>query len=359
MRGYMRIGSLAVAVALAAVIGVGCGSGAAPAETPPAASAAQVIKSARPSIVRIDVSTCDAEGNGSGFVVAPGLVATAAHVVEGASSLSITPEGASAVSATVVGSDSTRDVALIRADGALSANALDFAPEAEPEVGADVVVLGYPLGLPFTATQGAITGLGRDLTIESTGYKGLFQTDAAVNPGNSGGAIIDRKGQVVGIVVAGGEGFEGIGFGVPASGAKSTLDGWTASPSPQPLADCTGSAPTSDPVESASPDSSSPAATSDGSSFESPTGNIHCMDNDTELYCTTSNDGYAVVLPSDGEPESAYQDQTVPGGEVVPYGSTWSAPSGNFECDVSEDGVTCRNLYGSGFFLNRDSYEPL
>jgi hypothetical protein len=258
-----------------------------------------------------------------------------------------------------VGSDSTRDVALIRADGSLSAKALTFAPEREPEVGANVVVLGYPLGLPFTATQGAITGLGRDLTIESTDYKGLFQTDAAVNPGNSGGAIIDRKGQVVGIVVAGGEGFEGIGFGVPASGAKSTLDGWAASPSPAPLADCTGSEPAPTPTDPATPDTSSSSASSDGSSFESPTGNIHCMDNDTELYCTTSNDGYAVLLPSDGEPKAAYQDQTVPGGEVVPYGSTWTAPSGNFECDMSEDGVTCRNLYGSGFFLNRDSYEPL
>ena len=354
--------ALLLAAAVTALV-AGCGGEAASTTTRTAASAAQVINSAKPSIVRIDVETCDTEGNGSGFVIAPGLVATAAHVVDGASALSITPEGGSPVSATVVGSDSSRDVALLRADSSLGAKPLDFASQSQPEVGSDVVVLGYPLGLPFTATKGAVTGLGRDLTIEDTDYQGLFQTDAAVNPGNSGGAIVDLQGEVVGIVVAGGEGYEGIGFGVAAADAQPALDGWAAAPRPVSLEQCSGSSDAA-PEAEADPttptvDDAPPPVVSDGTTFESPTGNIHCMDNGTELYCTTSNDGYAVLLPSDGEPQSAYQDQTVPGGGVLAYGSTWSAPSGNFECDMSEDGVTCRNNYGYGFFLNRDSYQPL
>ena len=362
-RAAFRWGVATAVLALVATVAVGCGGETAPTKTRAAATAAQVIRAAKPSIVRIDVETCDAEGSGSGFVVAPGLVATAAHVVEGASTLSVTPEGGSPVSATVVGSDPARDVALVRADSALGAKALEFSTQDQPEVGADVVVLGYPLGLPFTATKGAVTGLGRDLSIESTEYQGLFQTDAAVNPGNSGGAIVDLQGKVVGIVVAGGEGYEGIGFGVPAADAQPTLAEWAAAPNPRSLEQCSGGAEPPSEVEPAPtppPVEDSPSTgTSDGATFESPTGNIHCVDNDTALYCTTSNDGYAVLLPSDGEPQSEYQDQTVPGGEVLGYGSTWTAPSGNFECDMSEDGVTCRNKYGYGFFLNRDSYQPL
>lgn len=256
-----------------------------------------------------------------------------------------------------------RDVALLQADSALGAKALEFSTQDQPELGADVVVLGYPLGLPFTATRGAVTGPGRDLSIESTDYQGLFQTDAAVNPGNSGGAIVDLRGKVVGIVVAGGEGYEGIGFGVPAADAQPALEEWAASPSPRSLEECSGGAePPSETEPAPSPPAADDAPPTDappGTTFESPTGNIQCMDNDTALYCMTSNDGYAVLLPSDGEPQAEYQDQTVPDGEVVDYGGTWSSPSGNFECDMSEDGVTCRNNYGYGFFLNRDSYQPL
>ena len=215
-----------VTVVAACAVGAGCGGDAATVtvtEREPAKerSAADAIAAARKGVVRIDVATCNDEGNGSGFVIGPRLVATAAHVVEGASEIALTPEGGSEVSATVVGTDPENDLALLRADGPLDARVLAFHPGADMPIGRDVIALGYPLGLPFTATRGAITGQGRDMDIEGTAYTGLFQTDAAVNPGNSGGAIINQAGDVVGVVVAGDEESAGIGFGVPVSKARA------------------------------------------------------------------------------------------------------------------------------------------
>lgn len=346
-------------MAVACAIGAGCGGEAATVTVTEKAkerTAAEAIAAARKGVVRIDVQACGEEGNGSGFVIAPGLVATAAHVVEGASAISLAPEGGSAVDATVVGSDSGEDLALLRADSTLKATALRFHSGSDMPIGRDVIALGYPLGLPFTATRGAITGRERDLDLEGTSYTGLFQTDAAVNPGNSGGAIINQRGDVVGVVVAGGEGYEGIGFGVPVSRARQVLKAWEESPSPQDLAACD-----SPPADTATEDTDEGAPTpgdySGDSAFSSPTGNIDCEEFEDGLYCSTANDGYAVLLPPYGAPEADYTDQEAADGATVPYGSSWTSPSGDFTCESAEDGITCRNQSGNGFFLNRDDYE--
>lgn len=355
-------------MAVACAIGAGCGGEAATVTVTEKAkerTAAEAIAAARKGVVRIDVQACGEEGNGSGFVIAPGLVATAAHVVEGASAISLAPEGGSAVDATVVGSDSGEDLALLRADGTLGARVLRFHSGSDMPIGRDVIALGYPLGLPFTATRGAITGRERDLDIEGTFYTGLFQTDAAVNPGNSGGAIINQRGDVVGVVVAGGEGYEGIGFGVPVSRARQVLKAWQESPSPEGLAECDSPPADTAPEESYTDEAPTetdeggpaPGDASGGSTFSSPTGNIDCEEFEDGLYCSTANDGYAVLLPPYGAPEADYTDQEAADGPPLAYGSSWTSPSGDFTCDSAEDGITCRNQSGNGFFLNRDDYE--
>ncbi len=353
------------------VVGVGCGGDAQTVtvtQAPKDASAAiaSTIAKVRSGVVRIDVTTCDGEGNGSGFVIAPNLIATAAHVVRDVTDISVTPEGGSTTSATVVGSDPSADLALILADSPLGAKRLRFHSGPDPAVGTDVVALGYPLGLPFTATRGAISGLGRDLTIESTDYTGLFQTDAAVNPGNSGGAIINVQGEVVGVVVAAGTDSQGIGFGIPTSSAKGTLNDWVKSPSPQSLATCdsTSSAATVDTTQvettvQDTPVDQYPPGEIGGTGFQSPSGNISCDVQTDGLLCTTSNDGYAVLLPDYGAPNADYTGQQAYGGDRVPYGYTWTSDSGNFSCDSATDGITCTNQSGDGFFLNRDDYRVI
>ena len=341
----------AVAVLGVGVVAAGCG-GADPApevrtvtteKAPPTTAA--VIRQARKGVVRINVQACGDGGNGSGFVIGPGLVATAAHVVRGASRIQLEPEGGAAVTATVIGSSDGEDLALLRADGPVDAQTLLFAGT-DPDIGEEVIALGYPLGLPFTATQGAITGEGRELTVDGTDYTGLFQTDAAVNPGNSGGAIIDAQGRVVGVVVAGGDGTEGIGFGVPGTRAQQVLERWAENPQPQPLADCGG-------VQPPDPDA---GATVTGEGLSSPSGNIICSLVGSDLYCATQNDGYRVVLPPAGAPSDGDATTDLPaGGDVVPYGDTWQSPDATFTCDSSTDGITCTNSTGNGFFLSRDT----
>jgi hypothetical protein len=90
-----------------------------------------------------------------------------------------------------------------------------------------------------------------------------------------------------------------------------------------------------------------------GTSFQSPTGNLRCQDQGSQLFCSSSNDGFGVILPEFGGPATG--SGTAPGGGVtVPYGNTWR--SGAFSCDSEFDGITCRNRSGNGFFLNRDTF---
>ena len=97
-----------------------------------------------------------------------------------------------------------------------------------------------------------------------------------------------------------------------------------------------------------------PPRTYSTSSFQSPTGNLHCQVSGGSLFCSSSNDGFGVILPSYGSPNTG--SGVASGGETVPYGSNWV--NGIFSCDSESNGVTCRNGSGNGFFLNRDSYNP-
>jgi S1-C subfamily serine protease len=235
-----RAPAVAAGAALAAMLVIGCGAGSGPEQrtvpsTPPRRAVPkpltvpQVIARTRRSIVRLSTQRCAGGGLGSGFLVAPRLVATAAHVVAGSSSIHMRTPGGAQADGEVVGFDRERDLALVRAEGPFSGRPLRFRSRA-PQVGEDVVALGYPLGLPLTATKGSVTGVHRNLDVDGVRYRNLFQTDAAINPGNSGGPIIDRRGRVAGMVVVGGEGVNGIGFGIPPSTLEPLLAAWRAAP---------------------------------------------------------------------------------------------------------------------------------
>ncbi len=229
-------------VGIAVLAGLGCGTSKgtdpSPVENLTGQTLPEVISTVRPGVVRLRVTTCAAKGTGSGFAIAPNLIATADHIVAGASKIEVKSHNGRTYQGVIVGQDSKRDLALVRISDSLDGRYLQFAEPATAPIGTHVIALGFPEDLPFTATQGAVTGVGRNLTIEGTRYVGLLQTDAAVNPGNSGGALINDAGEVIGVVVAGSPSAENIGFGIPGDRAKPVLDAWAEAPEPVALERC-------------------------------------------------------------------------------------------------------------------------
>ena len=178
-----------------------------------------------PSIVQIRVG---ASGTGSGMVIdRDGHILTNRHVIENATSIVVElPDGTTAT-AEVMGSDAGNDLAVIRAE--LPAEALSpatFGDSGAVRVGEPVFAIGNPFGLGFTVTSGIISGLGRESDGEPGGHRirGVLQTDAAVNPGNSGGPLFNADGEVIGINTAlenpyGQRVFVGVGYAVPSNTA--------------------------------------------------------------------------------------------------------------------------------------------
>lgn len=170
-------------------------------------------------------------GVGSGIVVtSTGLILTNYHVVEGAQKLTVQTADDQQLNATVVTTDETHDLAVIRAAGG-TLTPMTLGDSDKIEVGQTVLAIGSPLGeFTETVTRGIVSALDRSITVgdELTGQakqlSGLIQTDAAINPGNSGGPLIDERGQVVGINSAVSRAAEGIGFAIPINAAKQLVD---------------------------------------------------------------------------------------------------------------------------------------
>jgi putative serine protease PepD len=171
-----------------------------------------------------------ATGVGSGIIVtADGLILTNNHVVAGAQSLTVTLADGKDVTATVVQTDASRDIAVIRAD-ASGLSPAQLGDSDGVKVGETVLAIGSPLGeFTETVTKGIVSALDRTITVadEQTGrpvqLSGMLQTDAAINPGNSGGPLINAAGQVIGINSAVSQSAEGIGFAIPINVAKSLI----------------------------------------------------------------------------------------------------------------------------------------
>jgi len=202
------------------------------------ASFADIVDEVRSGVVRIEVETCDGSGTGTGFLVGPRLIATVEHVVHGATAIELSRSSRSLGTATVVGEDRVRDLALLRTSVPVKGYRFALADRA-PRLGEDVAALGYPLGLPFSVTRGSVSGSDRSIPIDGVTRRRLIQTDAAVSPGNSGGPLlVPGSKEVVGLVDLDATVADGIAFAVSAEVAGPLLQAWQVAPQPIALASC-------------------------------------------------------------------------------------------------------------------------
>jgi putative serine protease PepD len=167
-------------------------------------TATQIYRQDSAGVVAIRAVTPSGQDSGTGIVLNDsGLILTNNHVVGEATALAVSPGRSAGISrsATVVGADPDSDLALIKVDpSGLGLKPLKFADSSALAVGDPVYAIGNPYGLDETLTRGIVSALGREIAApDGAAIKGAIQTDAALNPGNSGGPLIDVHGEVVGI----------------------------------------------------------------------------------------------------------------------------------------------------------------
>jgi putative serine protease PepD len=177
-----------------------------------------------PSVVTVLIDGADESALGSGVVLnANGLILTNNHVIASGGTVSVRLSTGRTVPAQVVAADTTHDLALVQATGLTGLTPVTFASGDSVAVGDTVLAFGAPLGLSGTVTSGIVSALDRSVDTGTEKLTGLLQTDAAINEGNSGGALVDTSGNVIGINVAiatagdGSTGSVGVGFAIPAS----------------------------------------------------------------------------------------------------------------------------------------------
>jgi S1-C subfamily serine protease len=224
---------------------------------------AGVAKAVSPSIVEINAESNAGSSTGSGVIITDdGEIVTNNHVVSGASSIKVTTSDGKEYDAELVGTDSSKDLALIKLQDASGLKAATLGNSDGVQVGDEVVAIGSPEGLTGTVTSGIVSALDRDVTVSTeegrqqrqgggnwpfefdgrefngdtgsstTTYKAI-QTDASLNPGNSGGALIDMNGNIIGINSAmyssaaqsssSEAGSVGLGFAIPINTVKADL----------------------------------------------------------------------------------------------------------------------------------------
>jgi serine protease Do len=214
---------------------------AAPSNIPADEPVARVASVLSPSVVQINVTGVQQtpfgaqkeEGIGSGVIYrSDGYIITNNHVVQGSRHVQVAFADGSTEQGQVVGTDPTTDIAVVKVDR----NDLPAASFSgtDPIVGQMAVAVGSPSGFESTVTSGVVSGTGREVPADITGGQqesslvDLIQTDAAISPGNSGGALANRDGQVIGINVAylppQQTGAENIGFAIPAQTATTVAD---------------------------------------------------------------------------------------------------------------------------------------
>jgi putative serine protease PepD len=184
-------------------------------------SVAEVVKRKSPAVVSISNETTQGGSLGSGFLIdAAGHIITNAHVVDSASKTTVTFEDGTEAEGTILGVDTSTDVAVVKIDKVpTGVSPLPLGNSGGLTVGQEVVAIGNPYGYAGTATTGIVSALER--VIESpSGFtiQNAIQTDAAINQGNSGGPLFDRDGRVIGInsqIASKNGGNVGIGFAVP------------------------------------------------------------------------------------------------------------------------------------------------
>ncbi len=217
------------------------------AATPVAAKAANgtvtvadLVTAVKPSVVTIAAQSRGGTSEGSGVVVrSDGMIVTNYHVISGATgSIQVTFADGTTGQATVVASDQAGDLALLQVSGAKGLTAINIGNSSTLAVGDDVIAIGNPLGLGISVSEGIVSALNRQVTVggsdtrggnsDSVSYGGAIQTDAAVNEGNSGGALVNASGQLIGITSAiatsgSSTGNLGVAFAIPSSAVQSFL----------------------------------------------------------------------------------------------------------------------------------------
>ncbi len=190
-------------------------------------SAESTVREADPFFGRFGLGTeRQAQSLGSGFIVdRNGIVVTNAHVIEGASRITVTLLDGREIEADLLGSDRDADIAVLKVK-ASGLPAVPLGRSSDLMIGETVVAIGNPFGLSNTVTTGVLSAVGR--TVPSERGERLFtdflQTDASINPGNSGGPLVNIQGDVIGINSAIISGATGIGFAIPADRARRVVD---------------------------------------------------------------------------------------------------------------------------------------
>ncbi|MET3663491.1 trypsin-like peptidase domain-containing protein [Caulobacter sp. 1776] len=187
----------------------------------------RAVERVGPSVVRIHPMLDDPRmgGVGSGFAIGEGgLILTNSHVIQGASRfVVITAEGRS-LTARCVGDDPDTDLALIKIDQAADIPVARLGDSKKLRRGQLVIAIGAPLGFEATVTTGVVSAMGRSLRGERGRLvEDLIQTDAALNPGNSGGPLVNSTGEVVGVATAIIAGYQGLCFAVAANTARFVI----------------------------------------------------------------------------------------------------------------------------------------
>lgn len=211
-----------------------------------AMSAADAFNKVSPAVVIISTvsntssvnmfgSTGEVEGMGSGFIIdEDGDILTNYHVIEGAKEIKVTLSDGSEVNASVVNYDSDKDIAMIKlAEGTKVPAVAELGDSEEVYPGAEVIAIGTPLSknLAYTLTKGVVSGSNRNIDSGNGKTMNLIQTDAAINSGNSGGPLVNTKGQVIGInsmklssqASSSNASVEGIGFAIPINEVKNQM----------------------------------------------------------------------------------------------------------------------------------------
>jgi len=191
---------------------------------------------ASPAVVEIDITgTGDSifgrsvmSGLGSGFIFDnQGHILTNNHVVEGATTVKVVLTNGEKVEAKVLGTDPVDDLAVVSIDPAVTAGItpLQLGDSGAVKVGQMAIAIGAPYGLDDTVTVGVISGKNRTMDSGSSSLTGMLQTDAALNPGNSGGPLLDVNGRVIGIntAIETTNGARGIGFAVASNTASQVI----------------------------------------------------------------------------------------------------------------------------------------
>jgi putative serine protease PepD len=196
-------------------------------------TAAAVYKQDSPSVVTITDIMSGAQGTGqatgSGIVLdTNGDILTNAHVIAGGRQIQVTFSDGRTVNATVVGSNSSADLAVLKVSVASSSlQPVTLGNSDSVQVGDTVYAIGSPFGLSGTLTEGIVSNLNQSgAGTGGSNLTGLIQTDAAINPGNSGGALVNSQGQVIGInnsIISPVDGNVGVGFAIPINQVKSLL----------------------------------------------------------------------------------------------------------------------------------------